>query len=336
MTRNDVNRAGDVSGDAAWAEINGFGFYVPEHNLHVGIYVLLRPALGVATASVFMNSRDDAVLPWRAEYSDMRSHLPLPEAADLDDLRLANGLHIRSGQAGARRHFSYYDGAGTGFEIGFDALMAPFDAFDPTCNPLAPKPNGAHNGNAQFHYEQTGRFVGDLRLRGQPMRVDCVSTLNRGRGLRRERGQQPPATPNMSWLHAHFGPDLALHATMLFDQRRGGTDLELRYGYVLTNGAVHGLMGGIGTVERDDDLFARRIGLELTDTTGATHRLSGQALTRLLWPTWPNMMACTALLDWQHHDQRGRRGHGEVQDFFEVPALQLDAATQHERAAQQP
>ena len=69
-----------ASGDPAWAEINGFSFYVPHHNLHIGIYLLLRPALGVASASVFMNSRD-AMLPWRADYSDMRSHLPLPEAA---------------------------------------------------------------------------------------------------------------------------------------------------------------------------------------------------------------------------------------------------------------
>ena len=335
MTATDGYRAGDASGDPAWAEINGFSFYVPQHNLHVGSYVLLRPGLGVAAASVFMNSRD-AVLPWRAEYSDMRSHLPLPEAADLDDLRLANGLHIRSTRAGATRHFSYDDGAGTGFEIEFDALMAPFDAFDPTCNPLAPTPTGAPDANPQRHYEQTGRFVGDLRLRGQPMQVDCVSTLNRGRGLRRERGQQLSATPNMSWLHAHFGEDLAIHATMLFDQRRGGTDLELRYGYVLSNGAVHGLLGGSGTVERDDYLFARRLKLELTDTTGATHRLSGQALTRLLWPTWPNMMACTALLGWQHHDQPGRPGHGEVQDFFEIPTLQLDAASHHDHAGPRP
>jgi hypothetical protein len=331
MTPTEAHRSGEASGDPAWAEINVFSFYVPHHNLHVGIYVLLRPALAVAAASVFMNSRD-TVLPWRAEYSDTRSHLPVPETADLDDLRLDNGLHIRSTRAGATRYFSYYDGCGTGFEIGFDALMAPFDAFDPTCNPLAPTPDRVHPANPVLNYEQTGRFVGNLRLRGQPIKVDCVSTLNRSRGLRRERGQQPPATPNTSWLHAHFGDDLALHATMLFDQRCGGTDLELRHGYVLSNGAVYGLVGGIGTVERDDDLFARRIALELTDTTGATHRLTGQALTRFLWPTWPNMISCTALTGWQHHDQPGRRGHGEVQDFFEIPALQLDAASHQDHA----
>ena len=325
-----------ASGDPAWAEINGFSFYVPHHNLHIGIYLLLRPALGVASASVFMNSRD-AMLPWRADYSDMRSHLPLPEAADLDDLELANGLHVRSTSAGATRHFSYDDGCGTGFDVEFQSLMAPFDAFDPTHNPLAPTPDSTHTINPTLHYEQTGRFVGTLRLHGEPMSVDCVSTLNRGSGLRRERGQQPPATPNMSWLHAHFGEDLAIHATMSFDQRRGGTDLGLRYGYVLNDGAVHGLRGGSGTVDRDDDLFARRINLELTDTIGATHRLAGQALTRVLWPTWPNMMACTAMIGWQHDDQPGRRGHGEVQDFFEIPTLQLDRAGQrpHPSAAAQ-
>jgi hypothetical protein len=334
MTPTDAHLADDASGDRALAEINGISFYVPQHNLHVGCYVLLRPVLAVAAASVFMNSRD-AVLPWRADYSDMRSHLPLPDSADLDDLRLTNGLHVRSTRAGATRHFSYDDGFGTGFDVGFDALMAPFDAFDPTCNPLAPTSDGPPAGNPRLHYEQTGRFVGNLRLHGQPMRVDCVSTLNRGRGLRRERGQQPPATPNMSWLHAHFGEDLAIHATMLFDQRRGGTDLELDYGYVLAGGTVHGLRGGSGTVERDDDLFARRINLELTDTSGATHRLTGRALTRFLWPTWHNMMACTAMIGWQHRDQPGRRGHGEVQDFFEIPTLQFDAAS-HQRLTGEP
>jgi hypothetical protein len=49
------------------------------------------------------------------------------------------------------------------------------------------------------------------------------------------------------------------------------------------------------------------------------------------------MMACTAMIGWQHDDQPGRRGHGEVQDFFEIPTLQLDRAGQwpHPSAAAQ-
>jgi len=64
--------------------------------------------------------------------------------------------------------------------------------------------------------------------------------------------------------------------------------------------------------------------------------VTGQALTRFLWPTWLNMMACTALIGWQHHDQPGRRGHGEVQDFFEIPTLQRDAAWHRHLVGERP
>lgn len=324
MTSAPSPNAESRPNDPAWAEIIGIGFYVPEETLNVSIYVVARPALGVAFASVCMNS-GDALVPWRADYCDARSYLALTQPFDVNDLRFENGLCIRSGYDGVVSHIAYDDGEGTTIDVAFDALMAPFLVFDQTCNPLAPADIPMFAGAEQAHYEQTGHFRGELTVRGRRLPVDCVSTLDRGSGPRRERGQVQPGA-NMSWLHAHFGDDFAIHATMSFDQRRGGTDLALRYGYVLDRGAVHGLRQGIGRVARDDDLYVETIEVDLTDVSDARYRLTGRALTRFHWPVSHNVFACTALLGWQHHEP-DRVGYGEVQDFFETPALQAGAAS---------
>ena len=93
-------------------------------------------------------------------------------------------------------------------------------------------------------------------------------------GPRAERG-----APNMSWLHAHFDDDLAVHAIFSFDARRGGTDLALAHGYVVEDGAVRGLKSGSGVTTRGPERYAERVDLQLVDSSDRRWELSGRGLT---------------------------------------------------------
>jgi hypothetical protein len=130
----------------------------------------------------------------------------------------------------------------------------------------------------------------------------------------------------MSWLHAHFSDDYAMHAIFSFDETRGGRDLELAHGYVLKDGTVRGLAAGRGVTMRDGDFFARTVELEVTDAAGDTHHLTGQGLTRFPWQAWPNMVGFNVLARWTSTgpgDQGagGRAGYGEIQDFVDLTRL---------------
>lgn len=317
--------------DPTWAETNFFGFYDPKRRLNVGVYALFRPTLGVVSSTICMNSAR-AVTPWEADFCDLRAALPMPSPPSLRDYRLANGLQVRSGAANREWDIGYDDGEGTRIEVHYTALMPPFDIHDPEMDPMCGSQSEAgkfawgtaYNG----HFDQTGHFTGRVVLRGEEIPIDCVSTMDHSWGPRPERGK-----PCMSWLHAHFPGDLAVHSIFGFDPQRNGEELWLAHGYVLQDGRVSGLRAGGGRVQRLQERYAERLELQLTDRDGGAWSLQGQAHTTFPWQCWPNMVSFNALCEWQLQD---RAGWGEVQDFFELPRLNALNADGRTRRASRP
>ncbi|MFT4563228.1 MAG: hypothetical protein ACI9BW_002982 [Gammaproteobacteria bacterium] len=299
-----------------WAETNYFGFYNAEAHLNVGVYALFRPNLGMVSSSICMNSQR-ASTPWAADFCDYRAALPMPANNSLLDYELANSLHVRCVDPNRQWHITYDDEQGTSIDVQYSALMVPFDINDPEQDPMCASGTDAGKfswGNAyDGHFDQTGRVVGEVVLRGVRFPIDCVSTMDHSWGPRPERGK-----PNMSWLHAHVDDQTALHAILSFDADSDDTSLSLAHGYALQNGEVFGLASGTGRVVRGPDRFARTIDLELLDSAGHAHKLTGQALTNFPWQCWPNMVAFNVLARWQYG---GREAYGEVQDFYELPKL---------------
>ena len=228
-----------------WAETNYFGFFNAEEHLNVGIYALFRTNLGTVTSHVCMNSRR-AVTHWEADYCDMRSAIPIPEPRNLLDYALSNGLHVRCLAPNRVWDIRYDDGQGTRVDVRYEALMPGFDIHDPAMDPMCAAASSegkfawgtAYNG----HFDQTGVFTGSVSIRGRQVPIDCVSTMDHSWGPRPERG-----APAMSWLHAHFSRDLAIHAILGFDPARdNGRALWLAHGYVVERGKVFGLKAGSG------------------------------------------------------------------------------------------
>lgn len=316
ITDDDAEFHASEQPDATWAETNFFGFYAAEVPLNVGVYALFRPNLGVVQSTICMNS-GDALQAWRSDFCDMQSHLPIPEPRSLSTYELANGLRVTTITPNDTWHIEYDDGDSTTIDVVYRALMAPFDIQDPEMDPItAAQSKGAtfawgtaYNG----HFDQTGHVTGEVRIRGRSIPIDCTSTMDHSWGPRAERGG-----PNMSWLHAHFSDDYAVHAIFTFDETRAGSDLTLMHGYALRDGSVYGLASGTGTTVRDDEFYARTLELSMVDASGTHHHLTGRGLTRFPWQPWANMISFNTLAEWQAD---GRTGYGEVQDFVDLTRL---------------
>ncbi|MFS8035493.1 hypothetical protein ACI7BZ_00775 [Xanthobacter sp. AM11] len=297
-----------------WAETNFFGFYNAEEKLNVGVYALFRTNLRTVNSTICMNS-GFAAAPWQADYVDYQSVIPMPEGCSLLDYTLANGLSVRCVEPNMVWEIRFDDGEGTAIDVTYRSLMPAFDIHDPQMDPMV----GAHAGKFAWgtayngHFDQTGHFVGTVTLRGKRIPIDCISTMDHSWGPRPERG-----APNMSWLHAHFSKDLAVHAIFSFDPEQNARDLSLTHGYVVERGEVFGLKAGHGHTVRLRDRFADQVELELTDRTGRVWKLAAKGLTTFPWQCWANMVAFNVLARWE---MDGQTGYGEIQDFFELPQL---------------
>ena len=332
----DVEFHRPETADPTWAETNFFGFYNQEAHLNVGVYALFRTNLGIVSSTICMNSAISPT-PWQADFCDMRASLPIPAACRLSDFSLANGLRIRCTDPNMARHIMYDDHEGTTIDVHYTSIMQPFDIHDPAMDPMKAaaleqaKAEGgkfawgtAYNG----HFDQTGHFVGRVTVRDRAYPIDCVSTMDHSWGPRPERG-----APNMSWLHAHFLKDFAVHAIFNFDPRTNGRDLSLAHGYVVRRGEIFGFQSGTGRTTRTRDRFPDTVELALTDSSGQSWTLHGKGMTTFPWLCWPNMVSFNALAAWTCGDLAG---HGEVQDFFELPQLtrlNADPATRTAPAA---
>lgn len=285
----DAELHGTEPDQPTWAETNFFGFYNAEERLNVGVYALFRPNLGVVSSTICMNSRR-AVTPWEADFCDMRAAMPIPASRSLLDYKLLNSLHVRCLTPNKVWHITYDDEQGTSIDVRYVALMPAFDIHDPEMDPMCGSKSAAgkfswgtaYNG----HFDQTGVFEGKVRIRGREVPIECVSTMDHSWGPRPERGK-----PNMSWLHAHFSKELAVHGIFGFDQSRNGDELWLAHGYVLENGRVFGLKAGTGAVKRPQERYPEilaAVGVA-EDAIVADYLLSGGNMPRMLerFATWP-------------------------------------------------
>ena len=306
--------------DPLWAETNYFGFYAgqdTERPVNVGVYALFREPLGVVGSTVSVNSKR-VTFPWAADYWDAWQHLVVPRPPNLLDYELANGLKVVCSEPNKVWDVDYSDkAADMELHFRYTALMEPYDINDPEQDPLAAdKDMDLTWGHAYAgHFDQTGHFEGELSLRGKKYTIDCVSTMDHSWGVRAER-----QTSRLSWMHAHFSRDFAVHCICDFDigeSPDAPTPLTLTHGYVLDHGRVYGLKAGEGTSWRTG-FYVDRTEITVTDTADRTWELEGTSLTAFPWQAWPGTVGHNCLLRWTCD---GQVGFGEDMDFIGLGEL---------------
>ncbi|MGD9661483.1 MAG: hypothetical protein AB7U63_09430 [Porticoccaceae bacterium] len=289
-----------------WCETNFFPFAVPEHRISGSIYVLTRPKLGVTMSDVLVQDRINPL--WEAQaYVDNQQHLPCPSS--LLDYRLANGVSVTAVTPLEHYHLEYEGIDDTFLELDFHSLMPPFDMNDPDMDPTAADRIGAGWGGAAFsgHYEITGRITGLLRVRGREYKLDCIDTLDRSWGPRKERNNG-----NATWIHGSFGERLTIHAFVGLDPANEQGFGSLISGYVLENGEISGLVAAEGEVERQG-LLPMSSRLRVTDQKGRSFDLTAAAINGCIWAPYPSLVYAQSFMRW---NCRGEIGYGIQQDVI--------------------
>jgi len=296
-----------------WAETNYFGFEVPEAPLHIGLYSLFRPNLGVVNSAVFANSRK-VTSGWEIDYWDHRAYLPMKPDESLLSFKLANGLAVTCLEPNRVWELRYSSPGLLDVDVRFEALMQPFDIHDPDMDPRARRSGGDLSAGALWsggHVDMTGAVTGEVTVRGRRFAVDSLSTMDHSWGVREE--YQPGV---MTWLQAHFDRNLAIHGMFDFDPTTPlgePLNLSLTHGYVMDHGVGIGLKEGSGTTIREG-LYPQRISLELVDAQDRSWSLAGDCLTQFPAEYWPGSMSFMVLPRWQMGD---RTGHGTSTDFYD-------------------
>lgn len=308
--------------DPLWAETNYFGLYAGQDTprpFNIGVYGLFREPLGVVGSTVSVNSRR-VTMPWAAEYWDAWEHLVVPQPSNLLDYRLANGLRVVCAEPNRVWDVDFSDAAaGVELHFRYTALMEPYDINDPEQDPMAAARDMSKTWGHAYagHFDQTGRYEGELVVRGLRVPIDCVSTMDHSWGVRAER-----QTSRLSWMHAHFSPDFAVHALFDFTTDNGphaAGPITMTHGYVLDHGKVYGLAAGAGVTTRAG-FYPERIQISVTDSAGRTVELEGNALTTFPWQSQPGVVGHNCLLRWTATGQDGV-GYGECMDFVGMGEL---------------
>lgn len=291
------------SDDFRWCETNPFLFNIPEACISGVIYTVTRPVLGVCMSDVTVQDRFSQA--WDAQlYVDNQQHLPCPDSLLAYDL--PNGLSVRALKP-LEHYEAHYEGIDdTRIDLEFRALMPPYDMNDPDMDPLAAGRLDA-GWNAAFggHFEQTGRVTGEAVLRGRRYTIDCVDTLDRSWGPRAERDNA-----SVVWLHASFGERLTVHALFAFDPANTAEFGPLISGYVLEDGAVHGLTAIEGRSERAGLLPMSTV-MKVADVRGKSYELTAAAINASTWAPYPSLVYVQSLMRWNH---AGEIGYGVQQD----------------------
>lgn len=306
-----------TSDDPLWGETNYFGLYIPEVPFNIGVYALFRTNTGVVNTNVSVNSRR-TTMPWAADYWDAWGQAAMPAETDLLNYQLPNGLRVRSSEPNTVWDVDYEHGP-VSLHFRYTALMPAYDINDPAEDPMvaaAAQGSDVTWGHAYAgHFDQSGHFEGELVLNGTHYPIDCVSTMDHSWGVRQER-----QTSVMSWLHAHFGPDLVVHGIFNFDPEQGPdveTPLRLTHGYVIDGEQRYGLKAGHGVTQRSG-FYADHVELEVTDERDRTFALTGTPATTFPWQAWPGTVGHNVLAQWELD---GRSGWGEIMDFIGLEQL---------------
>ena len=317
ISAKDIDLHTPANVDHEWAETNYFGFYIPEERLLGSIYTVARAGTGACISDiiVYQGLSSDRL---NAVHFDVAQHLPMPKS--FLDYELPNGLRVKAVNAPRDYRIDYHSRNGTEMHFDVIGLMDPFDIHDPKQNARAQGGSAAQAANSGFgagysgHFDQTCHVKGELLLGGKRYKVDCVDTMDHSWGPRAEYNMK-----TMCWMHAHFGPDLAVHLILAFKPFAPREEqYALAHGYVLRDGQVHSVVQASARADRVG-LQGVAMEVEVVDSSDRQLVIRGGAIAGAHWPCYLCIHPYNTLHRWV--TDKGRVGYGEVQDVYSLDAI---------------
>jgi hypothetical protein len=275
--------------DPWWTETVWFAWMVPERKLLGYFYPVFRPNLGVQFGGVLVVD-DSADLPWEIPIFEFGWHAQIPDALDLRDAHLDNGMRIKAVEPGRV------------FELGYESRDLALDLrYEGVIPPLVTDATPPFN---KGHIDQIGRVTGTMALRGEEIGVDCFAMRDRGWGPRQD-GRQP----KVGYSYATVSPE---HAFLTISVDQQGDDL-VSHGFLQRDGERSRVVSGRRTVERDALGRPAQITIDATDERGRPMRAVGRAVSRQVFTAYPSMFCWNSLVHWQLD---GAEAWGEDQDVW--------------------
>lgn len=318
ITDADLEYHHHQSDDPTYAETYFLIFSVPEASISGNAYVLARPNVGVVLSSIYIN-KGICHNAFEAEFADAPMHLPAP--AKFSAFSLDNGFSLSASDAGKNYQFKYESRDQLcRFDLNFAGIMAPFDALDPSHNPMLDsfsnleEATGAGDSWAKGHYDLVGRITGELELYGKHYRVNCVDGLDRSWGPRLEWNAAP-----VSWMHMCFDDDLAFHLIMSLDvSEKTPKYTTFRFGYVVDNGETCGIVSATVSGENSGMLGMFRH-VQLRDAKGREWEMFGSAIAAAPWHSaYGSFISFQSLYRWS---MANRVGYSNVTDVVGLTEL---------------
>jgi hypothetical protein len=304
-SRHDLLGADDddfhVPNEHRWFhETAWWWFFVPERKLGAWIYNWVRPNIGTAGGGCWV--WDDATfLHWEVPYYACYGNLELPAERDLRDFAYPSGASQRVIEPLMKYRVGFRDRDVIDVDLVFDAIMPPW------VGDAAGDPPQAH------HLDQVGRVTGLLRLRDDPIAVDCLAMRDRSWSPRSER-----------WKDGHVGYCNAIDAEsgigFLASSAagiRGESRDRVRSGYFLKDGRRSKVVDGAREIERHPEHgHLQRIRVEAEDADGRRFTATGRGLNAMAMPI-PGVHAVvwSCLVDWTID---GVQAWGEDQDAWPI------------------
>ncbi|WP_068071746.1 hypothetical protein [Novosphingobium lentum] len=284
-------------------ETNLYGFNIPAADINCNIYALWHPVLRTLSVQMWV-LKGARVLPHQLAADYFIEYLFLPAVDDIADWSVEVGgfaLRIAVDEPLERITIQASEPA-RGF------------ALDLTCTAALP-PVGRPGGH---HFTQLLKTAGTLTLDGEVHAIDGHYMRDRSWGY--NRPEAPERTPPYRWMTGWIGDDCAFVVAWLdtallegaafgtgWDAHVGGPDasgankwesggptpsLNLRSGWIAKAGRVlpvtrlrfRTLTGG------DSRLLVKAVELELTDSEGGLHHITGKTRSMIPKMYWGNLL----------------------------------------------
>jgi hypothetical protein len=280
--------------ETAW-----FSFCHPERKLGGWLYSMFRPNIGTVAGGCWIWD-GSAHLPWEVPYSVNLTAQRLPEGADLTDIKLPTGVHIKRLEPLKRYQLGYHDEGRLQLDLTFEAVMPP----------RALRRAGSVFKQAS-HFDQFGHVTGHIVLHGERIAIDCLAMRDRSWGPRAEHRPTKNA-----YVTGIASADDAFLAVTRWDGPEGAGGVErIAYGFMIKDGVTADLVAGTRVVERDPrEGWVTRITMDGTDELGRSLHAAGERLSSIIINRH-SFIDSNGLFVWTIN---GHTGHGEDQDMWPV------------------
>lgn len=284
-----------------WNESAWFPISVPDRLISGWVMVFHRPNMKLSVGGLALWD-PSAENTWDCLYYDWGDLYAFDPAWDMFDCALPNGLTVEMVKPLAEFSLSYASG-----ECVADlSWTATAEAFHSRWS------EGAGQWGSG-HFEQPGRLIGTITLRGEELAVDCWSNRDHSWGPR-----LPKAMPrsDFPWALDADGDGFhmfALGAHPAADDPVDGTTEGLLFGWNRADGVTSPLTSGERrAVERAPDGRPLRVEVRGTDQLGRELVADGECVNWLRWQGYPYNFQWWCMVRWS---VAGKAAWGEIQEF---------------------